>query len=314
MTQPDPPDPVDPQRDDSPTVPVDLPPFPSPLPAAEPGLPPAGATPVGPTPPSATPPAGAAPWDAPGPIPPAGPWAAPPGSAPVSAPAPVPAPAPAGAASAPGAPAWSAAGGPPQGPPAPQAPQAAQAPQAPAGLVAGIVLVVIGVAFLLIQLADMTQGSVSWPLWLIVPGLAMLAGSFAIPPRGGLGLAVPGTMLAIVGAILWVQDTYDLWATWAYAWALVAPTGPGLAMLLYGLVRGDRELAADGFRTFLVGIGLFLGFAFFFEGVIGISGHRIANLDEVLPYIVIGFGVLLVVASLFGGRRGRRDEGGAGGA
>ena len=138
-------------------------------------------------------------------------------------------------------------------------------------------LVVIGVAFLLIRVADMTLGSTSWPLWLIVPGLAMLAGSFAIPPRGGLGLAVPGTMLAIVGGILWVQDAYGLYATWAYAWALVAPTGPGLAMLLYGLVRGDHELAADGFRTFLVGIGLFLGFAFFFEGVIGISGHRIAN-------------------------------------
>lgn len=188
---------------------------------------------------------------------------------------------------------------------------AAQA-QTPSGLVAGIVLVVIGVVFLLIRVVDVTIGSGSWPLWIIVPGLAMVAGSLAIPPRGGLGLAVPGTIIAIVGGILWVQDAYGLYATWAYAWALVAPTGPGLAMLVYGLVRGDRELAADGFRTLLVGIGLFLGFAFFFEGVIGLSGHRIANLDEVLPYVVIGFGVLLVVSSLFGGgnrdRRHRRDQ------
>ena len=46
--------------------------------------------------------------------------------------------------------------------------------------------------------------------------------------------------------------------------------------------------------------------------MIGLSGHRIANLDEVLPYVVIGFGVLLVVSSLFGGgnrdRRHRRDQ------
>jgi drug/metabolite transporter (DMT)-like permease len=87
---------------------------------------------------------------------------------------------------------------------------------------------------------------------------------------------------------------------------------PGLAMLVYGLVRGDRELAGDGFRTLLVGVGLFLGFAFFFEGVIELSGHRIANLDAVLPYVVIGFGVLLVVSSLLGGgnrdRRHRRDQ------
>ena len=188
--------------------------------------------------------------------------------------------------------------------PPPGPPQA----ETPPGLVAGIVLVVVGVAFLLIRVADMALGSSSWPLWLIVPGLAMLAGSLAIPPRGGLGLAMPGTIIAIVGGILWVQEAYGLYATWAYAWALVAPTGPGLAMLLYGLARGDHELAADGFRTFLVGIGLFLGFALFFEGVIGISGHRIANLDEVLPYILIGFGVLLVVASLFGGRRDRGDR------
>jgi hypothetical protein len=186
---------------------------------------------------------------------------------------------------------------------------AAQA-QTPSGLVAGIVLVVIGVVFLLVRIVDVTIGSGSWPLWIIVPGLAMVAGSLAIPPRGGLGLAVPGTIIAIVGGILWVQDAYGLYATWAYAWALVAPTGPGLAMLVYGLVRGDRELAGDGFRTLLVGIGLFLGFGFFFEGVIGLSGHRIANLDEVLPYVVIGFGVLLVVSSLFGGgNRDRRDQG-----
>jgi hypothetical protein len=80
-------------------------------------------------------------------------------------------------------------------------------------------------------------------------------------------------------------------------------------MVVYGLVRGDRELAGDGLHTTFVGLALFAGFAFFFEGVIGISGHRIANLDEVLPYAAIGFGVLLVIASLFGGRRDRRDGG-----
>ena len=285
------PDPVDPTGDDSPTGPVDLPP-----------LPPARA------PADASAPAGAAPWDAPGPIPPSGTWGAsanpgPAGSGPAAP-----------GSSGPAGPAGSTYSGPPSSAP-PSWSDGARPPvppraQTPPGLVAGIVLVVIGVAFLLVRVADMALGGSTWPLWLIVPGLAMLAGSLAIPPRGGLGLAVPGTMLAIVGCILWVQDTYDLYATWAYAWALVAPTGPGLAMLIYGLVRGDHELARDGFRIFLVGIGLFLGFGLFFEGVIGISGHRIANLDEVLPYVLIAFGVLLVVASLFGGKpdRGNRRD------
>lgn len=191
-------------------------------------------------------------------------------------------------------------------PPAPGMPPACRA-ATPPGMVVGIVLVVVGSLFLALRVADVSLGAHAWPLWIVVPGVAMLLGSLAIPPRGGLGLAVPGAILATVGLILWAQDAYGLYGTWAYAWALVAPTAPGVAMLLYGGVHGDRGLVSEGFRTTLTGIGLFLGFGLFFEGVIGVSGHRIANLDEVLPFAVIALGLLLVVLSLFGGgRRSRR--------
>jgi hypothetical protein len=167
--------------------------------------------------------------------------------------------------------------------------------------------VIVGAALLLSRVVDLSFGGVTWPLWIVVPGVAMLVGSFFIPPRNGLGLAIPGAIVTIVGLILWVQEAYDLYATWAYAWALVAPTGPGLGMLLYGLVHGDRELVHDGLRTTLVGLGLFFGFMLFFEGVVGLSGEPIANLDEILPYAAIALGVLLVVLSFFGG--GRRKPG-----
>ena len=173
----------------------------------------------------------------------------------------------------------------------------------PPGLVAEIILVVIGGALLVARVVDFSFTAATWPLWIVVPGVAMLVGSLFIPPKGGLGLAIPGTIITIVGLILWVQDVNGLYATWAYAWALVAPTGPGLGMLIYGLVHRDGELVGDGFRTMLVGIGLFLGFGLFFEGVIGLSGEPIANLEEILPFAVIGLGALLVVLSFFGGRR-----------
>jgi hypothetical protein len=182
----------------------------------------------------------------------------------------------------------------------PRSPAPANGQQA--GLVMGVILVVVGAAFLVGRVVDVSLGPDAWPLWIIVPGVVMLVGSFAIPPRNGLGLAIPGAIITMVGLILWVQEAYDLYATWAYAWALVAPTGPGLGMLLYGLARSDRELAGDGLRTTLVGLGLFFGFALFFEGVIGLSGNRIAGLDDALPYAAIGLGVLLVVLSLFGRR------------
>jgi hypothetical protein len=179
-------------------------------------------------------------------------------------------------------------------------PIGARPPQA--GIVAGLILVIVGSLFLLGRVVDITIGPHAWPLWIIVPGIAMVAGSLMIPPRGGLGLAIPGAIVTMVGLVLWVQEAYGLYATWAYAWALVAPTGPGLGMLAYGLARGDRELTGDGLRMTLVGLGLFLGFALFFEGVIGLSGERVAGLDEALPVVAIGLGALMVVLSLFRGR------------
>ena len=147
-------------------------------------------------------------------------------------------------------------------------------------------LVVAGSIVLVSRVTDLAPpGASSWPLWLIVPGVAMVIGSFAIPPRGGLGLAIPGAILAMVGVVLWFQAAYNLYATWAYAWALVAPTGPGLGMLFYGLARGDRELARDGLRTTVTGLALFIGFALFFEGVLGLSGQTFPDVRENLPYL-----------------------------
>ena len=174
----------------------------------------------------------------------------------------------------------------------------------PAGLVFGIMLVVAGSVILVSRVTDLAPpGASSWPLWLIVPGVAMVIGSFAIPPRGGLGLAIPGAILAMVGVVLWFQAAYNLYATWAYAWALVAPTGPGLGMLFYGLARGDRELARDGLRTTVTGLALFVGFALFFEGVLGLSGQTFPDVRQNLPYLAIGLGGVLVVLSLFTGRK-----------
>ena len=206
-------------------------------------------------------------------------------------------PAPSGPSGAAGAPYGSTAYGPTPARPSMSRPT-------PAGLVFGIMLVVAGSIILVSRVTDLAPpGASSWPLWLIVPGVAMVIGSFAIPPRGGLGLAIPGAILAMVGVVLWFQAAYNLYATWAYAWALVAPTGPGLGMLFYGLARGDRDLARDGLRTTVTGLALFIGFALFFEGVLGLSGQSFPDVRENLPYLAIGLGGVLVVLSLFTGRK-----------
>jgi len=172
-------------------------------------------------------------------------------------------------------------------------------------LVFGVLLVGVGGLLLLTRLTDISLGGETWPLWLVVPGVACLVASFALPQRQGLGLAIAGAIVTTIGLILWVQETYDAYATWAYAWALVAPTAPGVGTLLYGAVKGDGELVRTGLRSTAVGLALFAGFALFFEGVIGLSGEPIAAFGDVLPFAVIGLGVLLVVASVVGGNRGK---------
>ena len=188
-------------------------------------------------------------------------------------------------------------------PAAPPRPNAASG-STPA-LVFGVLLVGVGGLLLLTRLTDISLGGDAWPLWLVVPGVACLVASFALPQRQGLGLAIAGSIVTTIGLILWVQETYDAYATWAYAWALVAPTAPGVGTLLYGAAKGDGELVRNGLRSTFAGLVLFAGFALFFEGVIGLSGEPVAAFGDVLPFAVIGLGVLLVVASVAGGRRGK---------
>jgi hypothetical protein len=190
------------------------------------------------------------------------------------------------------------------------APAASPSPPSPASgftpaLVFGVLLVGVGALLLVTRLTDVTLGGDAWPLWLVVAGAACLVASFALPQRQGLGLAIAGAIVTTVGLILWAQETNDAYATWAYAWALVAPTAPGVGTVLYGAVRGDGELVRNGLRSTAVGLALFGGFALFFEGVLGLSGQPIAAIGDVLPFAVVGLGLLLVVVSVAGGNGGK---------
>ncbi|MDP9482063.1 MAG: hypothetical protein M3P84_02445, partial [Chloroflexota bacterium] len=53
----------------------------------------------------------------------------------------------------------------------------------------------------------------------------------------------------------------------------------------------------------LVGLGLFVGFAIFFEGIIGLSGDRLIPFDTVLPVLLVAIGGVLVLFGLLGRRR-----------
>jgi hypothetical protein len=170
-------------------------------------------------------------------------------------------------------------------------------------LAAGVALVLIGALFLGAQVVDLDVGDQGWPFVIIVPGVAMLVLGLLLTGPGGLGLAIVGGITTMTGLVLFYQNVTDQWATWAYAWALVAPGGVGLGMLLAGLAHGDRTVASDGARTALVGVGLFAGFGLFFEGVIGLSGDFGFFGQPLVPGALVVVGVLIIAWTLLGRER-----------
>jgi hypothetical protein len=178
------------------------------------------------------------------------------------------------------------------------------------GLVLGLLLILAGGAFLVTNLTGVDVGRYGWPAFIIVPGLFLLILGLAIPSESGLGAAIPGGLLTSVGLLLAFQDATNTYASWSYAWALVAPGSVGVTLLLFGITHRQMDLVDSGLRTAAVGLGLFIGFGLFFEDVIGLdTAHPNGALRDALPFLAVAMGLVIVLINLLPGRRGKEDAG-----
>ena len=169
----------------------------------------------------------------------------------------------------------------------------------------GLVRIAVGAVVLIARQTGFdvlgSIGSWAWPLFVIVPGVLILVWGVSMTGREGVGLAVGGAITTVVGLILAVQNATGLWATWAYAWALVGPGGTGVGLIVYGLVHRDRGHFARGLRSLGTGLILFVGFGLFFEGVIGLSGEPFLTSDAG-PIALIVLGMVVLAFALLRGR------------
>jgi hypothetical protein len=170
-------------------------------------------------------------------------------------------------------------------------------------IVLGLVLVLIGGLALLGRLLSIDLLGLGWPVFVLIPGVVLFAGGVATGGRAGLGLAIPGGIVTMVGIVLSVQAATGLWATWAYSWALVAPGGVGLALVAYGALTGQGDLVRNGLPVLLMGLGLFVAFGLFFEGVLHMSGDAFPLAEPVLAAGLVVLGVVILVLGLFGRRQ-----------
>ena len=100
-------------------------------------------------------------------------------------------------------------------------------------LIAGVILIGLGVLFFLLNLLPGVNFDKLWPVIFI-----LLAAGFFIPPllwpqqRQGLsGLFIPGAIMLMLGLIFFYNTFTNDWASWAYAWTLI-PGGVGLGLWL----------------------------------------------------------------------------------
>lgn len=170
-------------------------------------------------------------------------------------------------------------------------------------LILGGGLLFMGVLLLLGRLLSIPFGDYLWPFIFIVPGVLVLLTALTTESSSGEGLSILGSILTMLGVVFLVQSVTGFWASWAYVWALVAPTSIGIGQMLFGQRKDRDAIVQSGRRLVSLGLMMFaIGFVFF-ELIIGISGFGLAKFGlPVFPMILIFTGLIVLVRSMAKGR------------
>ena len=182
--------------------------------------------------------------------------------------------------------------------------------------VAGIVLILLGAGVVVLREWGIDPieriAEAGWPLFVILPGLTLLATAVLPAPPHGVGFAIAGSIVTSIGLLLWWQAQNDRYETWAYAWALIGPGAAGLGMAVYGALTRATELVRQGLRLMAIAGALFVVGAWFFE-IVFETGRVPFDLDTELwwPLGLMAFGGLVVIGALFRGGEPRHGEEGS---
>jgi hypothetical protein len=152
-------------------------------------------------------------------------------------------------------------------------------------------VIAIGVALLISNLFGFELITILWPGFVLAPGLMLLWPAYnSTPDRQSpvAFLAVPGAIMIIVGALLFIMNLTNYFEAWAYSWPLV------LASVAWGLMymkrfEPEHRVHHNGYNFMRLMVLVAMGFAVFFELLI------FGSFNPLLSLGVIAFGVYLLV-------------------
>jgi len=167
-------------------------------------------------------------------------------------------------------------------------------------LALGLILLIIG-GWLLISrqvpaIQEWLDANFAWPMYTIGAGLLVL---FIGLVTGAPGMAVPASIIAGIGGILYYQNATGDFGSWSYMWALI-PGFVGVGSILAGLLgENTRRNLSHGLRLIVTSAVMFLIFATFFGGLSILGEYG-------LPIILILLGVYVLARGFM--RGGRRED------
>ena len=166
-------------------------------------------------------------------------------------------------------------------------------------LLLGTLLLVIGAVWILSHFLRIPLAAYLWPFTIILPGVFLFIASLNMHSGSGEALSIVASIITATGLLLFFQMVTHTWASWAYAWALIAPTSIGLGQMLFGSLKGNETLLKNGWQVARVGLIIFAAGFIFFELIIGLHGFGLARLGlPVFPVIIIAVGAFILVRAL----------------
>ena len=156
----------------------------------------------------------------------------------------------------------------------------------------GILLIAVGAWLVATRqipsLAQFTE-NMTGAMWTIGAGVLILViGLVTNAP----GMAVPASIVAGVGGILYYQDQTNDYSSWAYMWTLI-PGFVGMGTILAGLLgENTRRNLAGGLRMTVISAVMFLVFATFLGDIDFLGEYGAAILLILLGVFVLARGIM----------------------